>query len=86
MFCTILFEKLELPVIKKTPKGAPSTAEEVLQELALDYPLPKVLMDFSTAVLQIVFGLLLISFYHPFFIAFGAKLRNILKLPLILLS
>ncbi|NVK25297.1 MAG: DNA polymerase I [Gammaproteobacteria bacterium] len=42
----ILFEKLELPVIKKTPKGAPSTAEEVLQELALDYELPKVLMEF----------------------------------------
>ncbi len=42
---TILFEKLSLPVIKKTPKGAPSTAEEVLQELALDYPLPKVLIE-----------------------------------------
>jgi len=41
----ILFEKLELPVIKKTPKGAPSTAEEVLVELALDYPLPKVLLE-----------------------------------------
>ncbi len=42
----ILFEKLALPVIKKTPKGAPSTAEEVLVELALDYPLPKVLMEY----------------------------------------
>ena len=42
----ILFEKLNLPVIKKTPKGAPSTAEEVLQELALDYPLPKILMEY----------------------------------------
>ncbi|UTA47768.1 DNA polymerase I [Simiduia sp. 21SJ11W-1] len=42
----ILFEKLELPVLKKTPKGAPSTAEEVLQELALDYPLPKILMEY----------------------------------------
>jgi DNA polymerase-1 len=41
----ILFEKLELPVIKKTPKGAPSTAEEVLQELALDYELPKLLIE-----------------------------------------
>ncbi|EED32068.1 DNA polymerase I superfamily protein [gamma proteobacterium NOR5-3] len=41
----ILFEKLELPVLKKTPKGAPSTAEEVLQELALDYPLPKLLIE-----------------------------------------
>ncbi|MGQ4277334.1 DNA polymerase I [Pseudidiomarina sp. E22-M8] len=41
---TILFEKLQLPIRKKTPKGAPSTAEEVLQELALDYPLPDVIM------------------------------------------
>lgn len=41
----ILFEKLALPIIKKTPKGAPSTAEEVLQELALDYPLPKLLIE-----------------------------------------
>ncbi|SEL85962.1 DNA polymerase I [Colwellia chukchiensis] len=41
----ILFEELEIPVIKKTPKGAPSTAEEVLQELALDYPLPKVILE-----------------------------------------
>jgi DNA polymerase-1 len=42
----ILFEKLALPAIKKTPKGAPSTAEEVLVELALDYPLPKLLMEY----------------------------------------
>ncbi|WP_298721495.1 DNA polymerase I [uncultured Oceanisphaera sp.] len=42
----ILFTRLELPVLKKTPKGAPSTAEEVLQELALDYPLPKLLMEY----------------------------------------
>ena len=41
----ILFTKLELPVLKKTAKGAPSTKEEVLQELALDYPLPKVLLE-----------------------------------------
>ncbi len=44
----ILFNKLELPVIKKTPKGAPSTAEEVLVELALDYPLPKLLLEYRT--------------------------------------
>ncbi len=44
----ILFTKLELPVIKKTPKGAPSTAEEVLVELALDYPLPKLLLEYRT--------------------------------------
>ena len=42
----ILFEKLELPVVKKTPKGAPSTSEEVLQELALDYPIPKMIMEY----------------------------------------
>ncbi|MEE4280077.1 MAG: DNA polymerase I [Halieaceae bacterium] len=41
----ILFERLELPVLKKTPKGAPSTAEEVLQELAMDYPLPRVILE-----------------------------------------
>lgn len=42
---TIFFEKLGLPIIKKTPKGQPSTAEEVLQELALDYPLPKIILE-----------------------------------------
>ncbi|MBT3463317.1 MAG: DNA polymerase I [Gammaproteobacteria bacterium] len=40
----ILFEKLQLPILKKTPKGQPSTNESVLQELALDYPLPKVVI------------------------------------------
>ncbi len=44
----ILFVKMELPVIKKTPKGAPSTAEEVLQELALDYPLPKRILEYRS--------------------------------------
>ena len=44
----ILFTKLELPIIKKTPKGAPSTAEDVLVELALDYPLPKLLLEYRT--------------------------------------
>jgi DNA polymerase I len=42
----ILFEKMGLPVLKKTPSGAPSTNEEVLQELALDYPLPKILLEY----------------------------------------
>ncbi len=42
----ILFEKLGLPVVKKTPSGTPSTDEEVLQELALDYPLPKILLEY----------------------------------------
>jgi len=41
----ILFEELDIPVIKKTPKGAPSTAEDVLQELALEYPLPKLILE-----------------------------------------
>ncbi|MFQ5470309.1 MAG: DNA polymerase I [Gammaproteobacteria bacterium] len=41
----ILYEKLGLPVTKKTPKGQPSTAESTLQELALDYPLPKVILE-----------------------------------------
>jgi len=41
----ILFDKLQLPVKKKTPSGTPSTDEEVLQELALDYPLPKLLLE-----------------------------------------
>jgi DNA polymerase-1 len=41
----ILFEKLGLPVKKKTPTGGPSTDEEVLSELALDYPLPKLLLE-----------------------------------------
>jgi DNA polymerase-1 len=41
----VLYDKLELPVLKKTPKGAPSTAEEVLQELALDYELPELILE-----------------------------------------
>ena len=44
----VLYEKLELPVLKKTPKGAPSTAEPVLAELAHDYPLPAVIMRYRT--------------------------------------
>jgi DNA polymerase-1 len=42
----ILFERHKLPVVKKTPGGAPSTDEDVLQELALDYPLPKLILDY----------------------------------------
>ncbi len=44
----ILFEKQELPVIRKTPKGQPSTAEDVLQELARDYPLPKLILEYRS--------------------------------------
>ncbi|WP_295747694.1 DNA polymerase I [Undibacterium sp.] len=42
----IFFVKLGLPIVKKTPSGAPSTDEEVLQKLAEDYPLPKVLLEY----------------------------------------
>lgn len=42
----ILFEDLKLPVKKRTPKGQPSTAEEVLTELALEYPLPQMILDY----------------------------------------
>ena len=42
----LLFGKLELPVVKKTATGQPSTDEEVLQKLAEDYPLPKLLLDY----------------------------------------
>ncbi|QAU35734.1 DNA polymerase I [Janthinobacterium sp. 17J80-10] len=42
----IFFGKLNLPVVKKTPSGAPSTDEDVLQKLAEDYPLPKILLDY----------------------------------------
>ena len=44
----ILFEKLELPIISKTKKGQPSTAESVLQELAHDYPLPKRILEYRS--------------------------------------
>ncbi|AQV95138.1 DNA polymerase I [Cupriavidus necator] len=42
----ILFSQMKLPVVKKTASGAPSTDEEVLQKLAEDYPLPKLLLDY----------------------------------------
>jgi len=42
----ILYDQLKLPVLKKTPKGQPSTDESVLQELAVDYPLPKVILEY----------------------------------------
>ena len=44
----ILFNKLKIPVLAKTPKGAPSTAESVLQELALDYPLPRLILEYRS--------------------------------------
>jgi DNA polymerase I len=42
----LLFERDKLPVLKKTPGGTPSTDEEVLAQLALDYPLPKLILDY----------------------------------------
>lgn len=44
----ILFDKLKLPILKKTPKGQPSTAESVLQDLAHDYPLPKLILQYRS--------------------------------------
>jgi len=43
---TILFDKLSLPVLKKTPKGQPSTAEQVLADLAQDFELPRLIMEY----------------------------------------
>ena len=42
---TVLFEKMQLPVLRKTPTGQPSTAEDVLEELAESYPLPKLILE-----------------------------------------
>jgi DNA polymerase-1 len=44
----ILYDKLKLPVLSKTPTGVPSTAEAVLQELALSYPLPKLILEYRS--------------------------------------
>ena len=44
----IFFDRLKLPVVKKTPSGAPSTDEEVLEKLALDFPLPKTLLEYRS--------------------------------------
>ena len=44
----LLYDKLQLPVLAKTPKGAPSTAESVLAELALDYPLPRLILEYRS--------------------------------------
>jgi DNA polymerase-1 len=44
----ILFEKMQLPVLRKTPTGQPSTAEDVLEELAVSYALPRLVLDYRT--------------------------------------
>ncbi len=45
---TVLYEKMDLPILAKTPKGQPSTAESVLQELAEDYELPRLILDYRS--------------------------------------
>ena len=44
----ILYDTLKLPILSKTPKGQPSTAESVLQELAFDYPLPAIILEYRS--------------------------------------
>ncbi|MBL6986786.1 MAG: DNA polymerase I [Methylobacter sp.] len=44
----ILYDQQKLPILKKTPKGQPSTEESVLQELAIDYPLPKLILEYRS--------------------------------------
>ncbi len=62
----ILFDKLKLPVLQKTPKGAPSTAEAVLAELALDYPLPRLILEHrSLAKLKSTYTDRLPEMIHP---------------------
>ncbi len=59
---------------------APELVNRFFDTLTVQKGLPKILMDFSTSVLQIFFGLLLLSFYHPFFIFFGLMLVAIVLL------
>ena len=62
----ILFDQQKLPVIKKTPSGAPSTDEDVLQQLALDYPLPKLILEYrSLAKLKSTYTDKLPRMVHP---------------------
>jgi DNA polymerase-1 len=62
----ILFEKQKLPVRKKTPSGQPSTDEDVLAELALDYPLPKLLLEYrALAKLKSTYTDKLPKMVHP---------------------
>lgn len=57
---------------------APELVNRFFDTITLQKGVPKILMDFSTAILQIAFGLILISFYHPFFVFFGVLLALIL--------
>ncbi|MBA2653621.1 MAG: DNA polymerase I [Gammaproteobacteria bacterium] len=45
---TVFYEKLQLPILSKTPTGQPSTSEAILQELAHDYPLPRIILEYRT--------------------------------------
>ena len=56
----------------------PEVVNRFFDTLTIQKGLPKILMDMSTAIMQIIFGLLLLSFYHPLFIAFGAILLIVL--------
>ncbi len=61
---------------------APELTNRFFDTLTVQKSLPKTLMDFSTSLLQIVFGLVLISFYHPFFVFFGLMVLLVLALIL----
>ena len=62
----ILFNKLELPVLKKTPKGQPSTNEDTLQRLAEEYDLPKVIIEYrGLAKLKSTYTDSLTNIQHP---------------------
>jgi ABC-type bacteriocin/lantibiotic exporter with double-glycine peptidase domain len=56
----------------------PEMVNRFFDTLTIQKGLPKILMDFSTSFLEIIFGLLLLSFYHPFFVFFGVTLLFIL--------
>ena len=58
----------------------PELINRFFDTLNLQKGLPKILIDFSTAILQIIFGLILLSFYHPFFVIFGVGLLLLLIL------
>ena len=62
----ILYNKLDLPVLKKTPKGQPSTNEDTLQRLAEEYDLPKIIIEYrGLAKLKSTYTDSLINIQHP---------------------
>ncbi|MCB0663007.1 MAG: ATP-binding cassette domain-containing protein [Saprospiraceae bacterium] len=64
--------RIEIEALYK--EYAPELVNRFFDTLTVQKGLPKILLDFSTSILQIIFGLILISFYHPFFIFFGVFL------------